>query len=125
MSEAVNLPTIGPKDSPTEESVTVAVADNTGFSAKPFAPLVGFMDIGESELTGKTQDILNDIWEYLGADAETTVDRLYALRQLENRLSPPKLGQSRLHRIHGYIQAQRAVQKMEKMRDSYLKEIKE
>lgn len=121
------LPHIGPPEPTTPTETPVAVNDDSlGHVSQPYAPLIGFMDIGESELTSETRDMLNNIWEYLGneSDSELTIDRLYALRQLENRLSPAKIGQSRLHRIHGYIQSQRAVEKMEKMRDSYLREIK-
>lgn len=113
-------------DAPVEApKVPVALSnDDQPFTAKPFAPLIGFLEVGESELTNKTQTLLNEIWDYLGEESksDTRIERLHALRQLENRLGPARIGQSRLHKIHGYIQAQRLVKKAEAWRDSQLKD---
>ena len=127
MAETNDLPHIGPAEpaggSPT--STLTPVNDEQHFTAKPFAPLVGFLDIGESELTNKTQTALNELWEYLGKESksELTSERLYALRSLENRLSPPRLGQSRLNVVHNYILAQAEVSRAEEMRNSHLRSI--
>lgn len=121
------LPHIGPAEATATSPSTPATPtnDDQPFTAKPFAPLVGFLDVGESELTNKNQTMLQEIWDYLGKDSksELTSERLYALRSLENRLSAPRLGQSRLFKIHGYIQAQREVERAEKWRDSHYRNI--
>lgn len=120
------LPQIGPQ-TPTEIPTPIAVAanDDQPFTAQPYAPLVGFLELGESELTNKTQTALNEIWEYLGEESksELTSERLYALRQLENRLAPPRIGQSRFYKIHQYVKAQQEVARAEKWRNSFYKDI--
>lgn len=121
-----DLPQIGPAEK-AEPTVQATANDDQPFTAKPFAPLVGFLEVGESELNNKMQTTLNEIWEYLGEESksELTSERLYALRQLENRLSPPRIGQSRLYKIHQYIKAQAEVQRAEKWRNSFYKDINE
>lgn len=121
-----DLPQIGPAEPKTEPTVAQSISnDDQPFTAKPFAPLVGFLEVGESELDNKMQTTLNEIWEFLGEESksELTTDRLMALRNLENRLSPPRIGQSRLYKIHQYIKAQAEVQRAEKWRNSFYKEI--
>lgn len=120
------LPHIGPPEPTVQPTATAApINDDQPFTAKPFAPLVGFLDVGESELTNKTQTALNEIWEWLGKESksELTTERLYALRSLENRLSPPSVGQSRLIKIHNYILAQKEVERAEKWRDGFMRGI--
>lgn len=120
------LPQIGPQ-TPAEPTVAVGnpTNDDQPFTAKPFAPLVGFLELGESELTNKTQTALSEIWEYLSKEtnSELISDRLMALRSLESRLSPPKIGQSRFYKVHQYIKAQQEVQRAEKWRNSFYKEL--
>lgn len=122
----MDLPQIGTPET-TEAPTTPAPVNNDDqpFTAKPFAPLVGFLEVGESELTNKMQTTLNEIWEFLGQESksELTTDRLMALRNLENRLSPPRIGQSRLYKIHQYVKAQQEVSRAEKWRNSFYKEI--
>lgn len=122
------LPQIGPQ-TPTETPTPIAVTtnDDQPFTAQPYAPLVGFLELGESELTNKTQTALNEIWDYLGSESssELITDRLMALRTLENRLSPPKIGQSRFYKIHQYVKAQQEVARAEKWRNSFYKSIDE
>lgn len=121
-----DLPQIGTPE-PVEAPAAPAPASNDDqpFTAKPFAPLVGFLEVGESELTNKMQTTLGEIWEFLGEESksELTTDRLMALRNLENRLSPPRIGQSRLYKIHQYVKAQQEVSRAEKWRNSFYKDI--
>lgn len=121
-----DLPQIGPQEPPTQTVSPPKVPvsnDDQLFTAKPFAPLIGFLGIGESELTNKNQTALNEIWDYLGKEtkSELTSERLHALQSLENRLSPPRIGQSRLYKVHSYIQAQHIVEQAEKWRDGHMK----
>lgn len=121
------LPHIGPPETKAPatapELPTAPSNDDQPHTAKPFAPLVGFLDIGESEMTNKTQTVLQEIWDYLAEEtnSELISEKLHALSALENRLSPPKIGQSRLIKIHQYIQAQKAVSQAEKWRDVHLR----
>lgn len=52
--------------------------------------------------------------------AEDRADLLYQVRQIENRLAPPKLGETRLDVVYGYLRAKAAVTNAEKLRDTYL-----
>lgn len=120
------LPQVGPAEPVVEASTQVAPTnDDQPFEARPYGPLVGFLELGTDEMTNKNQTILNEIWEYLAKEtnSELTSERLHALRALENKLSPPKIGQSRLQKIYGYIQAQKAVAQAEKWRDGHLRGI--
>lgn len=123
---ADELPHIGPAEPAVATKPQVHVSnDDQPFTAKPFAPLIGFLELGESELTNPTQTQLQEIWDFLGEDtsSELTSERLYALRTLENKLAPPKIGQTRLSKVHSYIQAQRVVKQAEKWRDAHYKRI--
>lgn len=121
-----DLPHIGPVEVTEPPKVPAPASnDDQPFTARPFGPLVGFLELGESELTNQNETILQEIWDYLGKESgsETTVERLHALRQLENKLAPPRIGQSRLAKIHSYVQAQQIVEKAEKWRDGHMRGI--
>jgi len=125
METTKDLPHIGPAE-PATTTTPVAVSNSDQpFEARPFGPLIGFLEVGESELTNKNETTLNEIWEYLAKESksELTSERLHALRVLESKLSPPKLGQSRLQKIAAYIQAQKVVDDAEKWRDGHLRSI--
>jgi hypothetical protein len=95
------------------------------YTAKPYAPLVGFLEVPAADLDNKTQTLLEDMWSYLGEESksDSIAERLHALRVLETRLGSPRIGQSRLYKIASYINAQKAVKRAEEMRDAHLKEI--
>lgn len=120
-----DLPQIGPA-----EPVAVLASDNPTndgqvFVGRPFTPLIEYLGVGDPD--SKIASQLNEIWQYLGekVDSEETTDRMKFLKSLEDNLSPPKLGQSRLYNIYGYVQAQRAIQKAEQWRDSFYRKIEE
>lgn len=121
-----DLPHIGPPEpTQTAEPPKPVSNDDQPFTARPYAPLIGFLELGESELNNLNQTKLQEIWDYLSKDSELTSERLYQLRMLENRLSPPKIGQSRLEKLHDYIKAQNIVEQAEKWRDGHLKGVKD
>lgn len=123
----MDLPQIGPPETvETPKAPSPVNNDSQPFTAQPYAPLIGFLELG-NDIDNKTQTDLQEIWDYLGKEtgSETTVERLYALRVLESRLSPPRLGQSRLNKVHSYIQAQQIVENAEKWRNGHLKKIED
>lgn len=62
---------------------------------------------------------LRAIWGYLGEKFPRALlqERLHQLRKMESKMGQPKLGQSRLGRLHDYIQAQKMVEDAERWRD--------
>lgn len=69
--------------------------------------------------TNKETEMLLAIQDYFKGDSD--VDTIVGLRNLENRLGSPKLGETRMSRIFQYIKAQNSVNEAEKLRDSLLR----
>ena len=63
---------------------------------------------------------LSDVAEYF-KDAEGTGEMLYQLRQLENRLGEPRVGENRLDKVHRYIKITANITDLEAERDSLLR----
>lgn len=65
---------------------------------------------------------LRNVWAYLGEKFPQAPlqERLHQLRQIENKLGQPRLGQTRLGRIHDYLQAQKMVENAERWRDGQI-----
>lgn len=121
-----DLPSIGPAETvnpATSQPNATVVNDYQPFTARPYGPLLGFLDIGKSELTNKAQAELQELWDYLGkvTNSETTSERLHALRLMESRLSPPRIGQSRFEKLYNYVRAQQEVERAEDWRNNLMK----
>jgi len=67
--------------------------------------------------TTQDQEKLKEIWEYVSKDAKYPGEASYQLRQLENRLSSPRLGESRLNKIYEYIRLSNVIDRSEKERN--------
>lgn len=69
---------------------------------------------------------LRSVWAYLGEKfpSKGLQERIHQLRKIESKLGQPKLGQSRLGRIHSYINAQKMVEDAERWRDGVMGKIK-
>lgn len=78
-------------------------------------PLISYLDLEEKE-SNRFEHQLGMIWNYLGEQtkSELASERLDSLRQLENRLSPPKIGESRVGRLTQYIKSRQVVADAEK-----------
>lgn len=65
---------------------------------------------------------LRTIWGYLSEKFPKALlqERLHQLRKMEQKMGQPKLGQSRLGRLHDYIHAQKMVEDAERWRDGVM-----
>lgn len=62
-----------------------------------------------------------DIVAYFGDKPEGAGEMMYMLRQLENRLGQPRVGESRLDVVHRYVKITNGINDSEKERDSLLR----
>ena len=69
------------------------------------------IDSPTSEQSGQ----LKAIWDFF--DGKSEVERLYQVKQLENRLGMPPLGQSRFSKIYEYVKLSNQIDAMEKLRN--------
>lgn len=98
-----------------EDAVTMGKAET--MSVVDFPHLKGFFDL-KDPTAEQTKD-LKMIWDYLAKESDNIGDALYKLRQIENKLAQPHLGQNRLDHLANYIKVLRDIEDLGKERDSY------
>lgn len=74
--------------------------------------------LGLYEPSGKERTQLQEIYDYLSQKSNGTGDLLYQFKQLEARMSPPKLGESRLGKVYNYVSLQRQIESAEQQRNA-------
>lgn len=62
-----------------------------------------------------------EIWEYFGEESKSIGDLMYKMRNLENRLGSPAIGESRLQKMYNYIKISKDIKDDEKRRDALLR----
>lgn len=62
-----------------------------------------------------------EIWEFFSEDSKTIGDLMYKMRQLENRLGSPALGETRMQKMYNYIKISRSIKDDEQRRDALLR----
>lgn len=67
-------------------------------------PLSGFLGVNSPEGRSRTQ--MKEVWDFFVEDAQGTGDALYKLKQTEMKMSPPKLGETRLSKLFNYVRLQ-------------------
>ncbi len=84
-------------------------------------PLEGFLQVKDPTTEERTH--LKEIWEYIKGQSksELVTEQLWTLRHIEERLSAPRLGQTRVDQLYQYITTDKQVRSAEKLRDSFLK----
>lgn len=107
-----------------KEGENSAVAERRSFEADEIkiAPLNNFFDI-DRKTTNKEKQQLKDIMEFLEKDTDTKNEaNIYvALRNIEEKLTSPKIGETRIGKIHNYIKTLKAIKEAEEERDSLLR----
>lgn len=104
-----------------EVQSAAVIAANEDADKAEVAPLAGLLKIDHP--TGKEQGQLAFIMAYLrenASDATNISALLWQLRDIENRLSAPRIGESRLSKIYNYVRLAREVKEREAERDSLL-----
>jgi hypothetical protein len=101
----------------TDEGVEVRSPETRGTSDKvetlPLSGLLGIHDPGPRQQTQ-----LKEIWDFLAEKANGTGDLLHQFRHLENRMSPPRLGETRLGKVYNYVALQRQLKQTEEQLNS-------
>lgn len=99
-------------------SVKVRTPESTVVKA---TPLTGFLQLVSP--TSAEQDKLKEIWSYVEemTDSELETERLWAVRNIEQKLAAPRLGQTRLDQLYQYVTTDRQAKAAEKLRDSLLR----
>lgn len=59
---------------------------------------------------------LETVWDFF--DGKTEVEKLYQVKQLENRLGTPNIGETRFSKVYEYVKLTRQIRDMEKLRDA-------
>lgn len=105
-----------------DETVTVEVKPTFRQAEVKIAPLNNYFDIDRKTTNKETQQ-LEGIMEFLEQDTDTkTEGNIYmALRNIEEKLTSPKLGETRIGKIFNYIKILQQIKEDEKERDSHLR----
>lgn len=89
-----------------------------------FSSLTSMFDVDNPSEQEREQ--LKTIWEWAknSTDQKTIPSILYAVQQLENRLSSPSVDETRLNKIYRYVELQRQVDMATKRRDEMMRPIR-
>ena len=71
-------------------------------SLNELIPLQGFLGVEEPGSRQRTQ--MKTIWDYFGKDAQGIGDALHRIKSTELKMTPPRLGESRLSKLYNYVQ---------------------
>src|SRR5580693_3950146 len=87
----------------TDEGVEVRAPETQDdTSLTELIPLQGMLGIDEAGARQRTQ--MKTVWEYFGKDAQGIGDALFKIKQTELKLTPPRLGESRLSKLYNFVQ---------------------
>lgn len=106
-----------------EQNKPVTSAPSVASEVDHSAPLAGFLSI--TEPTAEQREQLKAVWAYAEASTEdkSVPSLLYAIQKIENRLSSPRLGETRLDKVYRYVKLQKQVDIATKMRDSMMRAV--
>lgn len=111
----LEVETVVNKDDPDK---TPAQKD-TSTPDKGYPQLRGYFNV-DNPTTQEKAD-LKSLWDYFAAEADNPADVLYKLKQMENRLAMPPLGQSRISYLANYIKVLNRVREADKEQERYLR----
>lgn len=107
-----------------KEGENSVYAQTKGYDSEDvrLSPLVGFFDI-DRKTTNKEQQQLTEIMDFLEGDTDTSVEaNIYvAIRNIEEKLTSPKIGETRIGKIHDYVKTLKMIKQAEDERDSLLR----
>lgn len=101
-----------PSDTPVKDGVS-------GNVTVPYPALKDYFGVDDVSDAQKAK--FETIWKHFSDEADSVGDLMYKLRQLENRLGSPAIGESRLTRIYSYVKISAQIKDAEKQRDSLLR----
>ncbi len=105
-----------------DETVSVEVKPSFRSAEVKVAPLNNYFDI-DRKTTNKEQQQMEGIMEFLDGDTDTKVEgNIYvALRNIEEKLTSPKLGETRMGKIYNYVKILQEIKGAEEERNSLLR----
>lgn len=62
------------------------------------------------------QEQIKTVWDFF--DGKDEVERLYQVKQLENRLGQPNIGETRFSKVYEYVKLTNQIKQIEKLRDA-------
>lgn len=74
-------------------------------------PLQGMLGINDAGARQRTQ--MKDVWDFFSKDAQGVGDALFKIKQTEMKMSPPRLGESRLGKLHSYVKTKSQLSDLE------------
>jgi hypothetical protein len=86
-------------------------AANEDFTYLPLEKMLGLDDAKPQE-----RQQVKEVWDHFKSD--TTADKLYQIRSLENKLGVPRLGESRLGKIYNYVKMTQQIKELEDQRNA-------
>ena len=75
---------------------------------------------GTQNPSGEEQKSLDEITRLLDGNSKDTVDFLWEIKNVENRIGTPPLGMSRLQHVYNFIKINSQILKLERERDLYV-----
>jgi hypothetical protein len=89
----------------TEDGVEVRNPEPTeDLSLVELLPLQGFL--GVENPSGHMRSEMKEIWDFFAEGSQGEGDALYKVKQTEMKMSPPKLGETRLKKLFNYVKLQ-------------------
>jgi len=98
---------------PKDQGVEVTV-EPTAVESVDYTPLQGMLNI--SEPTTGDKDALKDVWAYFNPDGKkSAAEVMWAVRDVENKLQPARMGETRLAKIYEYVKLRKNIENDERL----------
>lgn len=93
------------------------------FSKDEINPIAGLVGLDTHNLNDTDKTSLRAIYDFVRGDSKemTEMELLHQVRQLENRLGFPNLGERRIDKIYRYVKLQSQIENLTKSRDRELR----
>lgn len=93
-----------------------AETPDSGFSASDTLPIAGLLGLDTHNLKATDTNYLQEIYDFVRGDSKemTPLEVLAKVRNLENRLGIPRLGERRLDKVYRYVKLQSQIDNLSK-----------
>ena len=99
---------------PTDKGVDTIVDRTTNIEPTDFTPLQGMM--GMTDVTTEDKQQLADVWKYFNPDGKkSNAEVMWAVRDIENKLQPARLGETRFSKILEYVKLRQSIEQEERL----------
>lgn len=99
---------------PKDQGVDVNVERSTDHESVDYTPIQGML--GVEEPTSSDKDNLKDVWTYFNPDGKkSAAEVMWAVRDVENKLEPARMGETRLNKIYEYVKLRKTIEENERL----------